>query len=141
MDDDHTIHIGTIARQISTWLGIGGALFGILSFCMLLGMWFGPIREIPTQFSTIVSQLSEIKEKTSRAIWRIDELQAKYEAVNSQLSSAMTDQRKLSEDAKKLEVLLAQLTVSVIQKVDFLEWKAEFERRNNLESPPLRKSP
>jgi CRISPR/Cas system-associated exonuclease Cas4 (RecB family) len=71
----------------------------------------------------------------------MDELQARYESMNAQLQALITDQRKFVEDSKKLEVMLAQLSVTTVQKVDFLEWKAELERRNNIIAPQLRKNP
>ena len=104
MDDEKPATIGTIAHAISTWIGIGGALFGVLSFCMLLGMWFGPIKDMPTQFGTILTQLGEIKSRLDKADWRIDGLQTKYEAMTAQLATAVADQGKLREDSKRLEV-------------------------------------
>jgi predicted transcriptional regulator len=141
MDEEKPVTISTIAHKISIWIGIGGALVSILTFCMFLGMWLGPIKEMPNQFNAILSQLGEIKEKVTRTIWRMDELQARYESMNAQLQALITDQRKFVEDSKKLEVMLAQLSVTTVQKVDFLEWKAELERRNNIIAPQLRKNP
>jgi regulator of replication initiation timing len=141
MDEETPVTISTIAHKISIWIGIGGALFSILTFCMFLGMWLGPIKEMPNQFGAILAQLGEIKEKVNRTVWRTDDLQAKYEALSTQLQGVVIEQKKFGEDSKKLEVMLAQLSVTTVQKVDFLEWKAELERRNNIIAPQLRKSP
>lgn len=134
MDEEKASTIGDIGKTLSTWIGIGGAFFGVLSFCVLLGIWFGPLKDMPTQFGAVLTQLGVINARLDKTDGRIDGLQTKYEFMNTQLATAIADQSKLRDDSKRLEILLAQINATISQKIDFLERKAESEFRDSLQS-------
>ena len=139
MEETQAITIETIGHKINAYVGMIGALMSFISFCVLLGIWFGPVKDLPTQFNTILSQLTEIKSRQDKLDGRMDVFQIKYETMNGQVVAAVTEQGKIREDARRLEVALAQLTSTSFLKTEFLEWKAEFERRLNISTPQLNK--
>ena len=47
-------------RVFAQWAGIGGAVFGVLSFCLLVTIWVGPLRAMSTGLERVTAKLDEL---------------------------------------------------------------------------------
>jgi hypothetical protein len=135
MDEDKPTTIATIGHQISIWFGIVGGIISFICVCVLIGMWFGSLKDLP-------AQVNDLRSQQSKTDGRLDIFQIKYEGIGPQVINLGIEQGKLREDTKRLEVLLAQLSVSSVTKIEFLEWKSKLELRNKgIEVPQLKEGP
>lgn len=123
MDEERPVTIATVGHTISTWFGIVGGIFSFICACVLVGVWFGSLKDLPTQVSELKS------------------FQFRHENVVQQVTSLAAEQIRIRDDIREIAVDINELKITSIQKVDFLEWKAVLERQNNIIAPPLKKNP
>jgi hypothetical protein len=123
------------ASNITAWIGISGAASGFLSVCFLLGIWFGPLKELPAQFGVIVTQLQEIKANVLEYKWQLENQKTRTSEIAAQLNVAMQELAKSKDDIRKVESAVRLLESTSLSKVDFIEWKWKPQVKEQPEPP------
>lgn len=142
MDDAHHIEkvdpLSYLVQRSAAWIGVGGAIVAVLSFCILVGMWFGPLKNIPTQLDDVLVRLSDLKGRVSKIEWDSQQLETKSATMTAQLIEGAVDRSKIKDDLRKVETTATQLAASTVSRETFIEWKAALENRNkSISAPPL----
>jgi hypothetical protein len=122
--------LNDLARASTAWIGVGGAILSILSFCILLGMQFGPLKDMPEKFSIIVTQLSDIKSRMDKTDWAIESLKSRADAMASQQVITSEDRSKTWDALRKIESTATQLKANSMSREDMIEWIAALGSRN-----------
>lgn len=127
-----------LLQQSTAWIGIGGAVFGVLSFCILLGMWFGPLKNIPSQLESIITRMGELKDRITKQEWAMTDFGEKVASITVQMGDVRTETNKIRDDLRKVETATLQLASTTVSRETFIEWKAALEARNKtISAPPL----
>ena len=140
MTDEHKTALNEIAQNSSAWIGIGGAIFGVLSFCMLLGMWFGPLTALPKQYEVIIARLNEFDSKIKEGGWKMESMSSRQDAFAGQMLASSEDRQRLRDMIRSVETDVASMKAKLLTREDMVEWAAALGSRNkSLSVPPLTK--
>ncbi len=136
MTDSTKADLNELARSASVWMGIGGAVFGVLSFCMLLGMWFGPMKDLPGQYEVIIVRLNDVDSKIKEGGWKMESLTSRQDAFAGQMLASAEDRQKLWDRVRAIETTAERLRATSLSREDMVEWGAALGSRNKSLSVP-----
>ena len=51
---------------IAQWIGVGGGVCGLLNAIVAIGMWVGPLNDMPQRFDKIATRLDELQHQIGR---------------------------------------------------------------------------
>ena len=130
--------IDAFTKTAGAWIGIGGAIFGVLSFFMLVGMWFGPLKELPAQYDVILGKLNMMEGRMDKTDWAIDSLKARTEVLANQIIASNEDKSKIWDRLRSVDSDASNLKGTSLTREDMVEWAAALGSRNKtLSVPPL----
>ena len=112
-------------QRATAWIGFGGAFSGFISVCFLFGIWFGPLKELPAQFSQIVTELQAIKANVLEYKYQLDAQKTRTSENTAKLDLTLQELAKYRDDLRKVESAVRLLESTSLSKVDFIEWKSE----------------
>lgn len=144
--------------NLNTWIGIGGACFGLITTCVLLGMYFGTIKDLPSQleavrnetkselkeiakdnagnFTALTAQIATMNTKADKQDWELTSLKGDVGSLSGRLEANLQDDERQWEKIRKTET---QVAASVSREA-FIQWKSDLERRNASISAPALQS-
>lgn len=130
--------VNKLVQDSKAWIGLVGAIISVPTFCVMLGMCFGPLRDMPAQFATILAQLQAINGRMDKSDWAIDALKSKTDAMGAQMARDDQERSRIWDNVRKIETVATRLSDNTLSREMFIEWKAALENRNrNISAPPL----
>lgn len=130
--------INQMAQASAAWIGIGGAIFGVLSFCMILGMWIGPLKELPAQYNVILTKLSAMDKRVDETDWSMKSMASRQDAFAGQVLASSEDRAKIWDRLRSVDTDAQHLKSTALTREDFVEWLAALGARNKgISVPPL----
>ena len=130
--------VSEFAQAAAAWIGIGGAVFAILTFCMQLGMWYGPMKQLPAQYEVILSKLNMVEGRINKTDWDMDSVKTRIDALSSQILVLSDDRSKLWDRIRDIDEEASGVKSRAVTREVFIEWAAALSARNRTISvPPL----
>src|SRR5258705_443194 len=108
-EQPHSNHVQKFAQNAMAWVGIAAAIFGVLNFSFLIGMWYGPLKETP-------AQVIEVKKEQA----------TQFGSINT----------KLNEFKERIDAEASHLKFTSVMREDMVEWAAALGARNRALSIP-----
>jgi hypothetical protein len=128
--------LSEFTKSAAAWIGISGAVFAVLTFCMQLGMWFGPMKELPAQYNVILAKLSLIEGRQDKTDWAMDSMKSRADALASQMLLSTEDRQKIWDRLRAVDADASRLKTTSLSREDFVEWTSALGSRNKTLSVP-----
>ena len=148
--------IQRLGSNLNTWIGLGGLVVGLITTCVVIGIYVGSIKDLPGQveasrlatdaaiaslrdasnkgFEEVKRQVNEVQNRGERQGWEISGIQKDIGVIQGLISANVTEDARQGE---KIRELSGQLQ-GTVKREEIIQWKSELENKNRgFTAPPL----